>query len=159
MPAVVVPSDITLLEEKHNIGRRSLSWMEKFGLLGIPPMLHISYSKMDRGDMRAVLSRKFDPSSANPVVDICRRRQESVSKYVVSHNGLWGGAGVFGGLTFWSVRRYNYQSKLIMLPFMAYGGAILGRVVGDILSTRNSEFARDAFLGSLPAKTYFNAEK
>lgn len=28
----------------------------------------------------------------------------------------------FGGATFWSFRKYNYQSKLICIPFLAYAG-------------------------------------
>merc|ERR1719487_3254296 len=100
--------------------------------------------------MKAVLARKFDPESSKPIVDICRRRQESVRKQVIAHNGLWMGSGVFAGLTWWSFRLYNYQSRLIALPFMMYIGSFFGRVAGDVLMGRNSQFGRDAFLGSLP---------
>eukprot|EP00420_Gonyaulax_spinifera_P038102 CAMPEP_0197886032 /NCGR_PEP_ID=MMETSP1439-20131203/15815_1 /TAXON_ID=66791 /ORGANISM="Gonyaulax spinifera, Strain CCMP409" /LENGTH=53 /DNA_ID=CAMNT_0043505795 /DNA_START=67 /DNA_END=225 /DNA_ORIENTATION=+ len=49
---VVVPSDITVLEAKASIGRRRLGLLEWSGINLTAPMLHIHYSKMDRGDMR-----------------------------------------------------------------------------------------------------------
>eukprot|EP00401_Gymnodinium_catenatum_P070067 CAMPEP_0117497112 /NCGR_PEP_ID=MMETSP0784-20121206/21009_1 /TAXON_ID=39447 /ORGANISM="" /LENGTH=162 /DNA_ID=CAMNT_0005292113 /DNA_START=78 /DNA_END=566 /DNA_ORIENTATION=- len=155
---LVVPSDITIVEEKNKVGKRGLGLFETTGLLFTAPMLHIHYSKMDRGDMRAVLSKKYDDESKRPEVDVCRRRQESVRKHVVSTNYMWGTAGLMTGLTWWSFRRYNYQSRLIALPFVFYGGTFVGRVVGDILTGRNAEYARDRFLGSLPAKVYYAAE-
>merc|ERR1719222_974886 len=110
---------------------------------------------MDKGDLRAVLSRKFDPEDKSPAAQICRKRQESVRKMVVSHNFLWGGAGTMAGLTWWSFRRYNYQSRLIGIPLMMYAGTLVGRVFGDIVTGRNAEYARDRLLGSLPAKVYY----
>mmetsp|Transcript_114357 Transcript_114357/g.243935 ORF Transcript_114357/g.243935 Transcript_114357/m.243935 type:complete len:163 (+) Transcript_114357:81-569(+) len=152
---LVVPSDITILEEKHKVGKRKLGWLEMTGLMGMAPMLHIHYSKMDPGDMRKILSKKFDPEDKSPVVDICKRRQAAVSKTVVSHNFLWGGAWTMTGLCWWSFRRYNYQSRLVALPFIFYAGTFVGRVVGDIVTSKNSEYARDTFLGTLPAKIYY----
>mmetsp|Transcript_27625 Transcript_27625/g.73364 ORF Transcript_27625/g.73364 Transcript_27625/m.73364 type:complete len:163 (+) Transcript_27625:78-566(+) len=154
--SIVVPSDITLLESKFSIGNRKLGIFERLGLLGMSPMLHLHYSKMDRGDMRAVLSKKFDEEDARPEVAICRTRQEAVRKQVVAHNFMWGTAGTMTGLVWWSFRRYNYQSRLVALPFIFYGGTFVGRVVGDIFTGRNAEFARDRFLASLPAKIYYS---
>eukprot|EP00929_Paragymnodinium_shiwhaense_P092687 TRINITY_DN5266_c0_g4_i2.p1 TRINITY_DN5266_c0_g4~~TRINITY_DN5266_c0_g4_i2.p1 ORF type:complete len:183 (+),score=39.44 TRINITY_DN5266_c0_g4_i2:74-550(+) len=154
---VVVPSDITVLEEKQKIGRRRLGLLERFGLLGTMPMLHIHYSKMDRGDMRAVLEKRYDPEDTSAATDICRRRQESVRKQAVATNFKWGTAWTMTGLTFWSFRRYNYQSRLVAVPFIFYGGTFVGRVIGDICTGRNAEYARDRFLGSLPGKVYLNA--
>mmetsp|Transcript_9311 Transcript_9311/g.21386 ORF Transcript_9311/g.21386 Transcript_9311/m.21386 type:complete len:163 (+) Transcript_9311:86-574(+) len=155
MAAIVVPSDITLLESKMAIGKRRLGIFEKFGLMGMAPVFHLHYSKMDKGDRRAVLSKRFDEEDASPQADIVRRRQESVRKEVVSTNFMWGTAWTMTGLTWWSFRRYNYQSRLVALPFIFYGGTFVGRVIGDIFTGRNAEFARDRFLASLPAKIYY----
>merc|ERR1712187_125574 len=122
---LVVPSDIAVVEEKHKIGTRKLRLFERTGLLGMAPMLHIHYSKLDKRDMRAVLEKKFDPETNNPAVDICRRRQESVRKNVVATNFMWGTSGGMMGLTWWSFRKYNYQSRLIALPFVFYGGTFV----------------------------------
>merc|ERR1712060_527660 len=120
-------------------------------------MLHIHYSKMDRSDCRAVLSRRFDDEDKSEVVDICKRRQESVRKQVVSQNFEWGTAWGMPGAVWWSFRRYNYQSRLVALPFIFYGGTFVGRVLGDVFTGRNAEFARDRFLAALPAKVYYAA--
>eukprot|EP00928_Gymnodinium_smaydae_P028061 TRINITY_DN2150_c0_g2_i2.p3 TRINITY_DN2150_c0_g2~~TRINITY_DN2150_c0_g2_i2.p3 ORF type:complete len:184 (-),score=46.86 TRINITY_DN2150_c0_g2_i2:86-571(-) len=153
---LVVPSDITILEEKTKIGNRRLGLFEWTGLLFQAPMLHIHYSKMDKGDMRAVLQKKYDDESTKPNAVICKKRQESVRKHVVANNFMWGTAFGMTGLTWWSVRRYNYQSRLVALPFVFYGGTFVGRVLGDICTGRNAEFGRDRFLGSLPAKVYYS---
>merc|ERR1712003_553571 len=127
---------------------------ERTGLLLTAPMIHIHYSKMDRGDMRAVLRKRYDPEDNSPVGGILRARQESVRKQVVAKNFAWGGGGVCAGLAYWSFRRYNYQSRLIATPFIFYLGTFVGRAVGDIYTGRNAEFGRDTFLGSLPGKVY-----
>merc|ERR1719231_769757 len=155
---LVVPSDITIAEEKHRVGNRRLGLFEWTGLLCVPPMLHIHYSKLDRGDMRAILKRKFDPESKAEIVGICRARQESVRKHVVANNYMYGTAWAMTGLTWWSFRRYNYQSRLVALPFVFYGGTFVGRALGDVFTGRNAEYARDRFLGSLPAKVYFTGD-
>jgi len=143
------------MEEKTKIGKRRLGYFEWFGLMGTVPMFHIHYSKLDRGDMRAILSKKYDAESNTPAADICKRRQASVSKSVCATNYMWGTAWTMTGLTWWSFRRYNYQSRLIALPFIFYGGTFVGRVFGDIVTGKNAEYARDAFLGSLPAKIFY----
>merc|ERR1712066_850921 len=137
------------------IGTRKLSLLEWTGLLGMAPMLHGHYSKMDKGDKRAVLQKKYDPEDASEIGTILKKRQEAVSKEGVSTNFMWGTAGTITGLVWWSFRRYNYQSRLVALPFMFYGGTFIGRVVGDVVTGRNAEFARDRFLASLPAKVYY----
>mmetsp|Transcript_37495 Transcript_37495/g.104203 ORF Transcript_37495/g.104203 Transcript_37495/m.104203 type:complete len:164 (-) Transcript_37495:101-592(-) len=152
---LVVPSDITILENKKMIGKRKLGLFEWTGLLMTAPMIHIHYSKMDRGDMRAVLTKKFDPEDNSPVGQIVRRRQQSVHKHVLSQNFMWGGGVGMAGMVYWSFRRYNYQSRLIATPFMFYIGTFVGRAIGDVVTGRNAEFARDRFLGSLPAKVYY----
>eukprot|EP00929_Paragymnodinium_shiwhaense_P092683 TRINITY_DN5266_c0_g1_i2.p2 TRINITY_DN5266_c0_g1~~TRINITY_DN5266_c0_g1_i2.p2 ORF type:complete len:161 (+),score=41.79 TRINITY_DN5266_c0_g1_i2:87-569(+) len=154
---VVVPSDITILEEKLKVGRRRLGFFESLGLMYTPPMLHIHYSKMDRGDLRAVLEKKYDPEDNSPAADIVKRRQESVRKQVIAKNWMWETAFGMTGLTWWSFRRYNYQSRLVALPFVFYGGTFVGRVLGDVLTGRNAEYGRDRFLGKLPAKVYLDA--
>mmetsp|Transcript_61158 Transcript_61158/g.145667 ORF Transcript_61158/g.145667 Transcript_61158/m.145667 type:complete len:159 (-) Transcript_61158:148-624(-) len=158
MPAkIVVPSDITILEEKHKIGRRRVRILEKLGMLGMAPMFHLHYSKMDPSDMRAVLMKKYDPDDKSAVVEILKTRQEAISKQVKSHNFMWGTAGLMTGLTYWSFRRYNYQSRLIAVPMIFYAGTWVGRFVGDIVTGRNAEFGRDRYLASLPAKVYLPA--
>merc|ERR1719159_1843031 len=101
---ILVPSDITLLEEKFAIGKRRLRTLEWVGLMGMPPMLHIHYSKMDRSDMRAVLTKKYDPESKDPIVGVLKTRQEAVRKQVIAHNGMWFTGGGMAGLTWWSFR-------------------------------------------------------
>jgi len=156
--SLVVPSDITVMENKHCIGKRKLGWLESFGLMGMSPMLHIHYSKMDPSDMKAVLSKAYDASDVSPAVALLRTRQEAVRKQVVAHNFMWGVSGGMTGLVWWSFRRYNYQSRLVALPFIFYGGTFIGRVVGDIVTGRDAEFARDRFLASLPAQVYYTSE-
>lgn len=154
MTRVLVPSDITILEEKNKHAKRRLRFFEKTGLLGMLPMWHLRYSKLDKEDKRAILRRKYDPMANNPVLNLLRMRQESVRKEVVAHNFVWGGMSLFAATTFWSLRRYNYQSKLIVMPFMAYAGVWVGKVVGDLVTGRSWEQQRDRFLGTLPAKVY-----
>ena len=156
---LVVPSDITLVEEQNKIGNRKLRFFEWTGLLGMAPMIHLHYSKLDKGDMRAVLQKKYDPESNKPAVDICRRRQESIRKNVIATNYMWGTSVGFAGMASWSLRRYKFMyfgAPLIVAPFFLYGGMWFGRVVGDIASGRNAEYGRDRFLGSLPGKVYYS---
>mmetsp|Transcript_20673 Transcript_20673/g.47247 ORF Transcript_20673/g.47247 Transcript_20673/m.47247 type:complete len:111 (-) Transcript_20673:77-409(-) len=105
--------------------------------------------------MRAVLAKKYDPDDVSPVTTILKRRQESVRKSAVATNFLWAGGFSMAGLSFWSFRRYNYQARLLSVPFMFYFGTFVGRAVGDVITGRSAEFNRDRFLGSLPAKVYF----
>mmetsp|Transcript_103693 Transcript_103693/g.184229 ORF Transcript_103693/g.184229 Transcript_103693/m.184229 type:complete len:158 (-) Transcript_103693:42-515(-) len=155
MAAVVVPSDITILEEKKKIGTRKIGWMESFGLMGMAPfMLHLHYSKLDKSDKRAVLSKKYDPDDKSEESTICKKRQAAISREVIATCFMWDTAFLMSGLTWWSFRRYNYQSRLVALPFIFYGGTFFGRVIGDVVTGRNAEYARDRFLASLPAKVY-----
>eukprot|EP00440_Ansanella_granifera_P067712 gb/GFBE01073453.1/.p1 GENE.gb/GFBE01073453.1/~~gb/GFBE01073453.1/.p1 ORF type:complete len:161 (+),score=43.17 gb/GFBE01073453.1/:1-483(+) len=153
---LVVPSDITLLEEKKCIGKRKIGWFETFGLMGMAPMIHIHYSKLDTRDKRAILSKKYDPDDKSEEGIIVQKRQDSVKREVLATPFMWGTAGTMAGLTWWSFRRYNYQSRLVALPFIFYGGTFIGRAIGDIVTGRNAEFGRDRFLGSLPAKVYYS---
>eukprot|EP00811_Abedinium_folium_P012034 NODE_21150_length_766_cov_6.643192.p2 GENE.NODE_21150_length_766_cov_6.643192~~NODE_21150_length_766_cov_6.643192.p2 ORF type:complete len:171 (+),score=63.67 NODE_21150_length_766_cov_6.643192:86-598(+) len=157
--AVVVPSDITLLEEKHSIGIRRLGLFEHTGLLGIVPMWHVHYSKNDVSDMRKVLRRKYDPDDSSAVVDILKARQEAIRRQVQAHNGNYIGAFGMSSLVWWSFRRYNYQARLIALPFLFYGGTFVGRIAGDVVTGRNAEYGRDRFLASLPGRVFFRRSK
>ncbi|KAL8443370.1 hypothetical protein Emed_006894 [Eimeria media] len=130
----VVPSDITLLEAQQQTAPRRLRFLERCGLMGIPPMYHSNYSKLDRVGMRAVLSRSYDPDTPDAATDICRRRQESIRKRVVAQNGVWVGAIGATALVHYSLRHYDYKTKLIALPFIAYGGSWLGRWIAGGMS-------------------------
>lgn len=130
---LVVPSDITVVEEKKTVGKRSLKPWEA-------PMLHLHYSKLDRGDKRKILSRKYDTDDTSEANKLCIRRQEAVRKEVVATNFMWDTALVMAGLTWWSFRRYNYQSRLVALPFIFYGGTFVGRAIGDMV--RNGSTSR-----------------
>ena len=156
MPTVLVPSDITLLEEKNKMCKRRLRFFEKVGLKLSLPTYHYRYSKMDKNDKRAVLRKKYNPESSDPAVLLCLRRQEAVRKEVLAHNYVWMGMGTFTGIAAWSLRRYAYQTKLIVLPFMALGGVWFGKFLGDGLTGRWQETDRDRFLGSLPSKSYLS---
>merc|ERR1719254_93890 len=114
------------------------------------PMFHLAYSKMDPSDMRAVLSKQYDEDDNGPQANIVKTRQAAVSRQAVAHNFLWGVSGTMTGLVWWSFRRYNYQSRLVALPFVFYGGTFVGRALGDVCTGRNAEYARDRFLASLP---------
>lgn len=72
------------------IGKRRLGLLEKVGLLGMAPVFHLHYSKMDKGDRRAVLSKRYDEEDPSPQADIVRRRQESVRKEAVFGEGALG---------------------------------------------------------------------
>merc|ERR1712194_407061 len=132
--SLVVPSEITVLENKHSIGKRKLGFLETCGLLGMSSMFHLHCSKMDAGDMRAVLSKSYDGDDTSPVVNILKCRQSAVSKQAVAHNFMWATAGTMTGLVWWSFRRYNYQSRLVALPFVFYGGTFVGDALlrGDL---------------------------
>mmetsp|Transcript_114166 Transcript_114166/g.180252 ORF Transcript_114166/g.180252 Transcript_114166/m.180252 type:complete len:160 (-) Transcript_114166:176-655(-) len=157
--AVVVPSDISLLENKMSIGRRKLRILERTGLALTAPMLHIHYSKIDGNDMKAVLQKKYDPEDKSETATVCKKRQESIRKRVVCTNYMWGIAGASAGMVTWSFRRYNYQSRLIALPFIFYGMTFVGRYMGDAIVGRNAEYGRDRFLGELPGKVYYTPQE
>merc|ERR1712194_540560 len=112
---------------------------------------------MDPSDMRAVMGKKYDDEDVSAQAGIVRTRQAAMSRQAVAHNFLWGVSGTMAGLVWGSFRRYNYQSRVVALPFVFYGGTFVGRVVGDVVTGRNAEFARDRFLASLPAKVYYDA--
>ncbi|KAF4755034.1 hypothetical protein FOZ63_001207 [Perkinsus olseni] len=152
---LVVPSDITIIEEKNKIAKRRIRTLEKTGLALMFPIFHWRYSKLGKHDMYNILRRKFDPSASDPAIDVCRRRQESVRRRVIAQNGLVPGLLLGVSLPWWSLRRYNYQSKLIVLPFCAYLGAVCGRIAGHGLSWRWVETDRQRMLGNLPAKVYY----
>jgi hypothetical protein len=157
MAHLLVPSDITVLENKLRIKGRKVSMMEKIGLWSFFPMIHFSYSKMDSKDMYLVLRNKFDPNASDPAVKICIARQEAVSRKVKAHPFLYIGGIIGGGLPYWSFRKYNYQSRLIMVPFLGYFGTWVGRCVGNGIMGRWSEFERDRILCELPARAYLKA--
>merc|ERR1719253_452026 len=108
--------------------------------------------------MKAVLSKSYDASDKSQEAQVCRKRQESIRKSVVCQNYMFGTAAFSAGMVTWSFRRYNYQSRLVTLPFIFYGMTFVGRWVGDIATGRNGEYGRDRFLGSLPGKTYFQED-
>mmetsp|Transcript_43325 Transcript_43325/g.114238 ORF Transcript_43325/g.114238 Transcript_43325/m.114238 type:complete len:162 (-) Transcript_43325:77-562(-) len=155
MPKLVVPSDVTIAEERFNVGKQKLSWMQTFGLMGMAPTLHLAYNRNDTKDMRAVLTKKYDPMASDPIVEILRTRQESIRKQVVAHNFMWVGVAAGAALPFWSFRKYDWKAKAIPIPFIAYAGSWVGRIVGDIAIGRTGEYSRDQFLGSLPAKQLY----
>merc|ERR1719231_1950640 len=107
--------------------------------------------------MKAALTKKYDPEDKSDAATVCKKRQEAIRKSVLSNNFMWGSAGLGAGMVMWSFRRYNYQSRLVAVPMVAYGMAQVGRLVGDIATGRNAEYGRDRFLASLPGKVYFNA--
>merc|ERR1719198_2360730 len=107
--------------------------------------------------MKAVLTKKYDADDKSEAASLCRKRQEAIRKSVLSTNFMWGSGVLGAGMVFWSFRRYNYQSRLIAVPFVFYGMTFVGRAVGDIATGRNAEYGRDRFLASLPGKVYFNA--
>ncbi|PHJ15698.1 integral membrane duf56 family protein [Cystoisospora suis] len=144
----------------------------------MPPMFHWNYTKIDKEDMRKILQRQYavthrgyqstsggalggkgggPQATADPATDIVSRRQESIRKRVVAHNGLWAGVVLSTLFCHMSIRHYDYKTKLILLPFTAYGGSWIGRWVGDGLTGRWSEWGRDRALGQLPARVYFQA--
>ena len=155
---LVAPSDVTTKENKFKIAERSLGFFECIGLLGISPMLHIHYSKMSQKSMRAVVNQHYPAEVISNDLDICLKHQESVHKFVVSNNYMWGMAFTMTGFTWCSLRRYNYQSRLIALPFVFYGGTFVGRMVGDIMTDRKTESDHDGFLDQVPAKKYYDPE-
>eukprot|EP00919_Chromeraceae_sp_WS-2016_P059643 GHVR01141709.1.p1 GENE.GHVR01141709.1~~GHVR01141709.1.p1 ORF type:complete len:160 (-),score=11.68 GHVR01141709.1:183-662(-) len=159
MSALVVPSDVTILENKHSIGVRNLSFLESIGLMCMPSIYHCRYSKIDKHDMRKVLQKQYPGRSDDPVVEILKTRQNSISKKAISHNGWLFGMTAASFFSYFSFRSYDWKTKLLVLPFAAYGGAILGRCKGNLLTGRWSEDARDRFLGMLPARGYYSPQK
>eukprot|EP00922_Rhytidocystis_sp_ex-Travisia-forbesii_P025188 GHVS01036986.1.p1 GENE.GHVS01036986.1~~GHVS01036986.1.p1 ORF type:complete len:159 (+),score=8.92 GHVS01036986.1:102-578(+) len=155
--SLLVPSDIALLENRFSVGPRNLSLFERIGLMTMAPMYHFNYTKNDKDDIRAVLSKQYDNSSQSDVVEILRCRQESLSKKARAHNGLWVGTTFATGMVWYSLRHYDYKAKLIVLPFVAYGGAWIGRVAANGITGRWSEYKRNKELGELPAKVFIGS--
>lgn len=155
MSYLIVPSDITVLENKQKVGRQRLPFWDSVGMAGMFPLYHRNFTKLNRAEMRSVLTKRYKSDDNSEETAICKARQESVSKQVKAHIGFWAGFGSFGGMTFWSFRKYNYQSKLICIPFLAYAGGWVGRCLGDLLQSRHQEHYRERFLGSLPAHVYY----
>eukprot|EP00388_Colpodella_angusta_P001011 GDKJ01003390.1.p1 GENE.GDKJ01003390.1~~GDKJ01003390.1.p1 ORF type:complete len:172 (+),score=42.35 GDKJ01003390.1:1-516(+) len=149
---LVVPTDVTVCEAKYSTGTRSLTFAERLGLMGIAPMYHFRYTKLDKHDMRSILEREYPTDDTSAVVDILKRRQMSVHRHVVAHNGLWAGLVGFTGVAAFSLRNYDWKTKAILLTFVAYFGAWNGRFLGNGLVGRWSEAGRDRALGELPAK-------
>merc|ERR1719265_1327942 len=79
--------------------------------------------------MKAVLTKKYDAEDKSESAVVCRKRQEAIRKSVLSTNFMWGSAGLGAGMVMWSFRRYNYQSRLIAVPCVAYGIAVAGQVL------------------------------
>jgi len=156
---LVVPSDITILEEKYSVGPRRVRLMEHIGLLGIAPMWHLRYSKNNKTEMKAILSRRYPKGSNDPVVIMLKDRQESVRKQAIAHSGLWAGTNTALLSTLWCLRAYDYKAKALMIPFTMYAGGILGRIAADLCMGRNYEYARNRFLGQLPAHQYYHGEE
>ena len=48
---------------------------------------------------------------------------------VVAHNWTWIGMWGAGGSSYWSMRKYNYQARLMVPIIMAYFGVWGGRVI------------------------------
>lgn len=161
MPYLVVPSDITVLENKlASNSARALSWAEWAGLKFSLPLYHSSYTKMGPAEMKSVLTKTYIPgANMTPGMEICIARQKAVSRQAAAGVYWWGGLASFTAGTFWSFRRYNYQAKLVCLPFMAYAGTFVGRMVGDIATGRTTEYGRDKFLAGLPASVYYQDDE
>eukprot|EP01066_Platyproteum_vivax_P009170 Platyproteum_vivax@DN4009_c0_g1_i3.p1 len=155
MVQIVVPSDVAIAEEKTSTGERRLSILERLGLAGMGPTFHIGgYSKLDKGDLRRILTKDYSKSTA-PVAEVLQRRQKAVSKQVVAHNGVWWGYGLGVFICLFSLRHYDYKTKCILFTAGAYGGSLAGRALFNMLTNWNGLYARDRFLGSLPAKTFY----
>lgn len=156
MSYLIVPSDITVLENKICTGTRSLGFLERAGLAGIFPLYHNSFSKLSKHEMRAVLTKKY-PNDHSCEADLCKARQDAVHRQVVAHNGFWAGALGFGAGTGWSLRFYRGKvgAHYGIMAAMTYVGACVGRACGDILSGRNGETYRDRYLANLPATIYY----
>jgi len=154
MAKVVVPSDISICEEKYAVGKRRIRLFEYTGLLGIPPMIHFRYTKNNTTELKDVLSKRYPKDSSEPIVILLKQRQESIRKQVLAQNLMWVGTGAAAGMGLWGMRNYNLQSKLMVVPFAAYFGSFVGRSLGDCFTYRNMEYGRDRFLGQLPAHTF-----
>merc|ERR1712194_133295 len=151
---LVVPSDITVLENKMKLGKRIPGTLEWLGCMLTPMCWHIRYSKMSGSEMLQALSKRYDGGST-PESEICVARQKAVGRQAVATVGAWTGMLSTGAMTFWSMRKYNWQAKL-SIPFAMYGGLWLGRMAGDIVSGQNQAYTRETFLGSLPATVYYS---
>ena len=78
---------------------------------------------------------------------------------VVAQNGVWVGGLLSPLLIHFSLRHYDLKTKLIVLPFAAYGGSILGRCIAGGLVGRWSEWGRDRALGSIPAVVVYAEQR
>lgn len=161
MAAVRVPSDIALVEQKLTVGERPLTFFERTGLCLTPGFIfRKSYSKLSRDEMRQILTRRLglvnNIPNAPSVLDILQTRQQGIHKKVISTNYKVGGAFGSTGLGAYLLRYYDYKTKLIVLPFLFYGGSWVGRWTGDLVTGRWSSNGRERYLASLPAHSWLS---
>eukprot|EP01070_Trichotokara_eunicae_P007042 Trichotokara_eunicae@DN5250_c0_g1_i3.p2 len=156
---LVVPSDVSIAERRLSNGTRKTTVTERIGLALFPPTFHWRFTKIDKGDMKDVLKRKYPQQPPNEHVedalDVVKRRQESVSKRVRCQAAWVGGAvsSTVAGTYF--LRHFDYKSKGISLAMMAYMGGWGGWLEGNLWTQRFSEPRRDRWLGRLPGKSFF----
>ena len=165
MGRLVVPSDISLLENKYTLSRRELSLAERLSLLALPPVLKLGFNQHDKHSFKRILSRSYGIPEENGtdsdqlIVDILERRQSSVRRRVFSNIFAQMGTVIGAILTASSIKFYDLKTKCIVLPFATYGSFFVGRWTGDLFTKRWSEFYRDRFLGELPAQQFYIIKK
>ncbi|CDR93942.1 hypothetical protein, conserved [Babesia bigemina] len=145
-PPVLVPSDVTICEGLYATGSRQLSFSERLGLLLTPNPIRFTFTKNGRTELQAVLTKSYGDND-DTITQILRARQESI---------IYNFAGTVGLslLSLYSLRYHSIKTKVLVVPFAAYGGSLIGRAFGDAYVGRWSEYGRDRALGDLPSMRY-----
>eukprot|EP01054_Gregarina_sp_Poly1_P004059 Gregarina_sp_Poly_1__4058@NODE_222_length_11242_cov_244_139150_g196_i0_p5_GENE_NODE_222_length_11242_cov_244_139150_g196_i0NODE_222_length_11242_cov_244_139150_g196_i0_p5_ORF_typecomplete_len188_score23_26_NODE_222_length_11242_cov_244_139150_g196_i082978860 len=157
--AVVVPSDITLVERKLSNGSRSLSLLETIGLATVFPVWRRNWVRNDRKDLKAILKNNFDDvdakdSETSELLNLVKLRQSQVRRVMICR-----AAGLVGSIlaplsTWYSFRHYDHKGQVLPLPFALYGGNLIGRATAAWLTGRWAAPLRESSLGNLPSHRF-----
>eukprot|EP01053_Blabericola_migrator_P003429 Blabericola_migrator_1__3428@NODE_2009_length_3428_cov_249_755727_g1275_i0_p2_GENE_NODE_2009_length_3428_cov_249_755727_g1275_i0NODE_2009_length_3428_cov_249_755727_g1275_i0_p2_ORF_typecomplete_len173_score27_99_NODE_2009_length_3428_cov_249_755727_g1275_i029547 len=161
---VIVPSDVALVEQKLRSGARKLTVLERLGLATVFPVFRRNWTKNDRRDLRAILSKSYEETGAvdaerQQLLEIVQTRQKQVHRMMVTRAaGLIGAVLVPAG-TWYSFRHYDHKGQAVPLPFALYGGNLVGRALAGWLTGRWSAPLREVSLGNLPAHRFLGSEE
>lgn len=135
-----IPSKIVIAEAlASQSNKKKLKPYDKLALFLRLPMLHLRYTKNDKEDMAYSLSRDYSQvpkDIPSDILDIVQTRQNGLIRRARTTLGSWCGSIISFSLVSYSIRFYDWKSKLIILPFTTYGGCLLGRFISHGITGR-----------------------
>lgn len=133
--------------------------LERIGIMTVFPLWRRNWIRNDRQDLKNILTNQLPEEHQNEqVLNLLKIRQRQVHNLMVIRAlGLAG--SIAAPLTTWySLRHYDHKGQAIPFPFALYGGNIVGRMIGGIVTGRWSSCLHDKCLGSLPSSVYLRPE-